>query len=295
MTETDHPSSLFLTSEAPAMSESTMMNEQMTDDDSNSIPPQSGPSVGRIFILAHPGIYVDGLRHILSESRDNEVVACVAPGDSCWLKFCQLQADVLLVHEQAIAKPMDDFFQRFIRQAPDIRILVFGGKLDDAAVFALLKAGAQGYIDDATTAEDFLEAILQVRSGQFWLKRRLLTELAKHALNMEKLIEDMIRQKIVDLGGSLSKKEMRVFEQVLEGRSTKEIADVLHMSEQSVKLYLGRIFKKFNVTNRSQLILLAFQKVCPVNNMIRLIRMTFDKQRLVAGKEALIPDPLKDM
>lgn len=284
-------------SEVTTVSESMAMNEQTTGDDSRSVTKGSAKSAEKIsiFILANPGIYVDGLRHILSESKDNQVVACVAPGDSCWQKFCHLHADILLVHEQAIVKPVNDFFQRFIQQAPNIRILVFGSNLDDASVFSMLKTGIHGYIDETTTAPDLLKAILHVRAEQLWLRRPLLTELAKHALNMEKLIEDMIREKIVELGGTLSKKEMQVFQQVLEGLSTKEIADVLHMSEQSVKLYLGRIFKKFNVTNRSQLILLAFQKVCPVSNMIRLIRMTFDKQRLAAGREALIQDPLKDL
>ena len=74
--------------------------------------------------------------------------------------------------------------------------------------------------------------------------------------------------------------------------ATKEIADEMRLSQQSIKLYFGRIFRKFDVTNRSQLILLAFEKVCPVSNMIKLFRITLDKSRLSHGGLPIITDPL---
>ncbi len=81
---------------------------------------------------------------------------------------------------------------------------------------------------------------------------------------------------------------------VLEGLSTRQIANELCLSEQSIKLHLGRLFKKFEVSNRSQLILMAFQRVCPASNLIQLFRKSLDKHRIARGRTPLIQDPLSD-
>jgi hypothetical protein len=65
------------------------------------------------------------------------------------------------------------------------------------------------------------------------------------------------------------------------------------MSEPTVKQHLTRLFKKFDVSNRSQLILSAFERVCPVTNMIKLFRRTLDRRRSENGAMPLISDPLK--
>jgi DNA-binding NarL/FixJ family response regulator len=137
-------------------------------------------------------------------------------------------------------------------------------------------------------------ALRSVRAGEIWAERAVLSEFARSAVELEEMIEAIIQRKIESLGSTLSRREVDVFQLVLKGLSTKEIADELCLSQQSVKLYLGRVFKKFDVTNRAQLILMAFEQVCPVSNMIRLFRMTLDKRLLRQGLAPCIPDPLDE-
>lgn len=249
----------------------------------------------RIFILANPDIYVDGLRHVLDKSSTNEVAACVKPGDSCWEQFVKIPADILLVHRSAVQAPCAAFFKRFKDHSPNLRIVVFGQPASEADVFAFVRAGANGWVTDRMTAEDLLEAIDEVKAGRLALERPLLAVLAQEAIEMESLIEEIIREKIESLGKIMSKRETAVLQLVLQGLSTKEMADSMHISEQSIKLHLTHLFKKFDVTNRSQLILLTFQKVCPVSNVIRLIHKSLDKRRISAGLPPLIDDPLEKM
>lgn len=111
---------------------------------------------------------------------------------------------------------------------------------------------------------------------------------------MERTLENSILDRINELYKFLTKRETAVFKLVLDGMATKEIAEKMHLSEQSIKLHLGRIFKKFQVPNRSQLILSTFSRICPVSNVYRLIRMTVDKRRIEKGQPPLIKDPLED-
>ncbi|MEW6613100.1 MAG: DNA-binding response regulator [Pseudomonadota bacterium] len=246
----------------------------------------------RIFVLANPGIYVDGLVQILSQQRDIAVVACVAPGALCLEQFRAMRPDVLLVHTGALQYPLSDFLARFRAAAGKLPVLVFGHGLDDELIYNLIRAGAQGYIHENMTSEQVLEAVKEVRHGGLWIEKRVLEKLVYSALEVERLIEDSVKDRIQELQKLLTKREAELLRLVLEGLSTKEIADKMCLSEPTVKLHLGNIFKKFDVTNRSQLILMTFARVCPVNNMIRLFRIALDKRRLAKGEPPVIKDPL---
>jgi len=248
----------------------------------------------RVFILAKPGIYVDGIHHVVSRNDGLEVVACVKPGDLCWKQFAALHPDILLVHNQAVQSPFSEFFARFKQEVAALHVLVFGAHIEDGLMLNMVHAGARGYVSEEMTGDDLLEAIHEVCEGRLGLERRVLATLAQNAIEMERSIEDMVKAKVALLGDTLGKREAVVLELILGGLSTREIAERIYVSEQSVKLYLGRLFKKFAVTNRSQLILVTFQRVCPLSNMIRLIRSALDKRRIAAGRPPIIPDPLSD-
>jgi len=162
-------------------------------------------------------------------------------------------------------------------------------------VRTLIGAGARGFIDTCSTHEVLNVAIDEVFKGGYWVGRKALNQLINNAVEMEKIVEQGIRDKIASVQDTLTKRESEVLRCVLDGLATKNIADELCISEQSVKLYLGRMFKKFNVSNRTQLILMAFQRVCPANNMIQLFRRSLDKKRIKNGGAPLIEDPIADM
>jgi len=267
----------------------------MISNNDNVITKDTVPATdaNRIFILAGLDHYVEGLIHVISSKPGSVISACVKPGDGCWEKFLACLPDVLLVHHRAVTQPFTGFFTRFKQAVPDVRILVFGHDMERSFLQGIIRAGADGYISEKMSGEQVRRAMFSVRNGDIWAEREILSEFARTAVELEELIESIIQRKIESLGSSLSRREIDVFQLVLKGLSTKEIADDLSLSQQSVKLYLGHVFKKFDVTNRSQLILMAFEQVCPISNMIRLFRMTLDKRRLQKGEPPLIADPLE--
>ena len=120
-----------------------------------------------------------------------------------------------------------------------------------------------------------------------------MDEIVIDAMEFERLIEQSIKERISLLKDQMTNRERDVFCLVLEGLSTRDIAKQIHMSEPTVKQHLTRLFKKFDVSNRSQLILSAFERVCPVTNMIKLFRRTLDRRRAENGGTPLITDPLQ--
>ena len=253
----------------------------------------------RLFVIAHQDIYVNGLIRVISDNPRHNVVACSSPEDNCFEKFCHTPAEILLVDLKVVEEhlqhaPIDALFSEFLNAFPKLRIIVFGHEIPENHVHRMLRAGVHGFIDSNTTQDLLATAIQEVHSGGHWVGRKVLEQLIYSSVEMEQIIKQGIRERIEAIHDTLTKREIDVLQRVLEGMSTKEIASDLCLSEQSVKLYLGRLFKKFEVTNRSQLILMAFQRVCPAYNMVQLFRKTLDKRRIAAGKSPLISDPLSE-
>lgn len=253
-----------------------------------------------LFIIANQDIYVDGLTRIIADLPDIEVVKCISPDNDCHRHYAENPADILMIEQsiaytQAAGAPAGALFEPFTRIRPDLRTIIFGHDMEDIFVRRMLSAGAHGFIDSSTTPQLLGIAINEVRDGGYWLGRSTLQHLIQAVSEMERIVEQGIADKIEDMKDKLTKRETDVLQRVLGGMSTREIAADLHLSEQSIKLHLGHLFRKFEVSNRSQLILMAFKRVCPVNNMIQLFRRSLDRRNIAQGRPPAIKDPLTDM
>lgn len=202
--------------------------------------------------------------------------------------------EVVLLNARLIRYPLPDFFQQLQDKAPCARIIVFSAEADHEYVKSLMRAGVYGFVPMDASVDELCSAILAVKSGQLWFDKTLLDEVVIDAMEFERLIEQSIKERISVLKEHMTNRERDVFCMVLEGLSTREIAAQIHMSEPTIKQHLTRLFKKFDVRNRSQLILSAYERVCPVTNMVNLFRRTLDRRRTDNGGKAVIPDPLQD-
>ncbi len=202
------------------------------------------------------------------------------------------QCEIVLINARLIQYPLADFFKQLQQKTPQARIIVFAAEADHQYLKSLMRAGVYGFVPLDASVDELCAAILAVKSGQLWFDKTLLDEMVIDAIELERLIDQSIKERISVLHDQLTKRECDVFSLVMEGLSTKEIAAQIHMSEPTVKQHLTRLFKKFDANNRTQLILYAFERVCPVTNMIQLFRRALDNRRSDAGVMPLISDPL---
>jgi DNA-binding CsgD family transcriptional regulator len=90
------------------------------------------------------------------------------------------------------------------------------------------------------------------------------------------------------LGERLTTRELEVLELVLQGLSTREIAERIFLSHQGVKAHLTTLFRKFNVKNRSQLILSALDEVSPVESITGIFQQGLHAYRKPVQKIAAV-------
>lgn len=133
---------------------------------------------------------------------------------------------------------------------PDAKILLLDTGLEEERIINLLiNHRIDGVIAVDTDADLFRKAIYAVGSGQVWIDNGKLKALLAH-------VESIARNQRHD---TISKKEKEIIVLISQGLRNREIADKLCISEQTVKAHLSRIFRKTNVTSRSQLVPLALK------------------------------------
>lgn len=136
--------------------------------------------------------------------------------------------------------------RRLLAVSPDIRILVLTSYAEDATVLAAVQSGAHGYVLKDVRTHDLIRAIHTVAEGRGYLDPRI----AQQALQW---IRTRPRAGILPKGlGQLSPQERLIMPLLADGKTNKEIASQLHLSDKTVKNYLANIFDKLHVKRRTE-------------------------------------------
>jgi DNA-binding NarL/FixJ family response regulator len=144
-----------------------------------------------------------------------------------------------------------------VKADPDSKVLILTTFDLDEYVFAGLKAGASGFLLKDTPPAELLTAIRIVAGGEAVLAptatRRLIDQFFP-------LLPDPGRQQDRDtVLARLTDRERTVFTELAAGRSNREIASSLHLSEGTVKIHVGRILAKLGLRDRVQAVVLAYE------------------------------------
>jgi DNA-binding NarL/FixJ family response regulator len=211
----------------------------------------------RVLLVDDQSLLRMGFRLILEAEPDMQVVGEAGDGATGVSMASSLHPDVVLMD---VRMPGTDGIAatRLITAAgAAAKILILTTFDLDEYVFAGLKAGASGFLlKDAPPAE-LLTAIRTVAGGDAVLAptatRRLIDQFVP-------LLPDADRQQDRDaLLSKLTDREQTVFVQLTAGRSNREIADDLHLSEGTVKVHVGRILAKLDLRDRVQAVVLAYE------------------------------------
>lgn len=126
---------------------------------------------------------------------------------------------------------------------PDLRIIVTGSGADDETILKAIAAGAKGYVDEAASPAEFVQAIRMVNQGSVWAPRRVLSIFIERVTSSPGRIFPAGRVTFTD-------REKEVLELLVVGRSNKEIGAALGIEERTVKAHVAKLMRKVGVQNR---------------------------------------------
>lgn len=236
----------------------------------------------RLFVIAHQAIYVDGLIRVIQDQMNHKLLACVKPGDQCLERFKKQAVDILMIEQSAVIEQLRTtascatLFKRFYNHNPDLKIIIFGHDIEPEFIHAMLRSGVQGFIDSTMKQSSMNTAIREVYSGGYWIGRKALGQIVSAVTDFDSFVSSHLNSTLTALREILTTRETDVLLLVIDGLSNKDIAASLCLSEQSVKLHLGHLFRKFEVASRSQLISRVFQRISPVSNLMQCVRRNWE-------------------
>lgn len=188
-----------------------------------------------------------GIRDFLEEDPTIQVVAEAGDGDEAWALLSQRQPDVAVVDIRMPGLNGIELTKRIKAHYPNVRVLVLTAYDDEPYVFALLRAGADGYVLKTAESKELVRAVKTLASG----KSVLDPEIAP------KVIASLSGIQAVE---SLSERELQVLKGVAKGWTNREIGRALSISDRTVQGHLANVFGKLNVASRTEAVTVALQQ-----------------------------------
>jgi two-component system NarL family response regulator len=203
----------------------------------------SEPPRIRILVVDDHPVVREGLRAILERQPDLAVVAEAASGEEALARFREHRPDVTLMDLRLRGTGGVEATARICAEFPGSRVLVLTTYDGDEEIYQALRAGALGYVLKGVPREELLSAIRAVHRGSYRISPEAAERLAERVPGRE-----------------LTPRELDVVRLVVQGRSNKEIASALAVTEGTVKGYLHQIFGKMGVGDRTEVATQAIKR-----------------------------------
>jgi len=200
----------------------------------------------RIVIVDDHEVVRHGLRSLLGLEKDLAIVGEAGTAAEAVLLAERLQPHVILLDVKLPDASGIDTCQRLLAVVPRVRILVLTSYAEDSTVVAAVQNGAHGYILKDVRTDDLVRAITAVAEGRGYLDPRI-AQRALHWIRMQPGQEGGPLQRSI-----LSPQERLIVPLLAEGKTNKEIAAHLKLSDKTVKNYLANIFEKLHVKRRTE-------------------------------------------
>lgn len=198
----------------------------------------------------------EGLRQLLEFDGSMEVIEEAGSGKECLDKLFSIDPDILLLDINMPEKNGFEVLREIKNRKLSTKILVLTVYNELEYLISAVDNGADGYIMKDTEFSELKNAISLIMDGQKYIQPTLVS-----TYNSELLNRNIDQKKLVEL----TKREREILVQVANGMSNKEIAINLNITERTVKNHIFNIFKKINVSDRTQAAVFAIK-----NNFIKL-------------------------
>ena len=196
-------------------------------------------------------LFANGLARIIGIQTDMEVVGEAHTGEEAISLCLHEEPDVVLMDLSMPGIGGLSATRKILSLLPRTRVLILTVHTDDIHVFQGIKAGAQGYILKDCTPEELTRAIRTVHAGETIMSQ----DIARKTLSTFESIRSN-----TEITPVLTERELEVIKALAQGKSNKEIALALDISEKTVRNHASNIYNKLHIFDRTQAVIYAIRR-----------------------------------
>ena len=197
----------------------------------------------RVFLLDDHELVREGVRSLLETDDEIEVVGEASTGEEALTRVPLAKPDVAILDIRLESGDGIEVCRELRSAMPDLVCLMLTSFADDEAMYASVMAGAAGYVLKQIKARDLIEDVKKVASGASLMDPRAVARVVDRIVNPPKLDPTL---------SSLSPQESKILDLIAEGRTNKQIADAMFLSENTVKNYVTGLLRKLKMTSRTE-------------------------------------------
>jgi DNA-binding NarL/FixJ family response regulator len=200
----------------------------------------------KVLIASENALLRECLKDWMERTNSFEVEGYVSRANELLTELKRHRPDVVLFDFDGLGSVPEGLLARLRARWPDLKVLVLAPRADEDAVTRALRYGAAGVLAKGEGLSRLLQALESVTAGQTWAGRQAIAR----ALTG-------LQRRRTQAGPSLTPREQQLLTLLGDGYRNKELASLLQIKEQTVKIHLHSLFRKLNVRTRVEAALRA--------------------------------------
>jgi two-component system, NarL family, response regulator DevR len=213
---------------------------------------ENGMEKIKILLVDDHEVLVLGLKTLFQRRENFEVIGEAYSGTEAITKAVELKPNVVVMDIRMPDISGIEACREIKQNNPNINVIMLTSHADDDAIFASLMAGASGYVLKQIGSQALIEAVETVSKGQSLLDPSVTNKVIKKMREMSQTNSNS------DIH-MLTAQEKNVLALIAEGKTNKEMANILFLGEKTIRNYVSNILHKLNLQTRAQAIAFGLQ------------------------------------
>lgn len=202
-----------------------------------------------------------GITQVLEKEADLEIVGVAVDGEDAVSQAGTVEPDILIIEAELPRLSGIQAAQRIRREQPAVGVVILTADDQEQTLFDAIRAGAGAYLHKDCDPAELIDAIRKVRGGQFIINEKIFSRPAVAS----RVLAEFRELSVYGPGSShvfapLSPREVQILDNIAQGRTNKEVAYALAISEQTVKNHMSSILRKLSVNDRTQAVVYAIRQ-----------------------------------
>lgn len=214
----------------------------------------------KIMIIDKQPLFRAGVRQAFATQSDFEILEA-NPNDNLLSIIEDTLPDVILLDIEYPSLNGLKIGRTLVQRYPSSKLIILTPEINNEELFEAIRIGAAAYLDKNATTQELEGTIRRVTRGEYPINDSLLAtpKVAEHVL---KQFQEMVAMgmAVESITAPLTNRETQILRYVADGNSNKKIAQILDISEQTIKNHISSILRKLNANDRAHAVVLAIRR-----------------------------------